>query len=154
LAAAEAQKTFPLVRQASSALGRSQFVPVNRAIQAAQTNTGDPRVIALGTALNTSVNAYARAISPSGTPTVSDKEHARELLSTANTPEQLEAVLGMMEKEMSAARQAPKEVMAGQRERISGKSAPSKGPTVGTVESGYRFKGGDPSQQSSWEQVK
>jgi hypothetical protein len=138
LAAAEAQKTFPLVLQASAALPRTEFVPANRAIQAAQTNTGDPRVIALGTAINTSVNAYARAISPSGTPTVHDKEHARELLSTANTPEQLKAVLGMMEKEMSAARQAPKEVMSAQKARISGR--PGETAPTGGIPSGWSVK--------------
>lgn len=121
LAVSEAQKTFPIVREASAALPRTQFPGANKAMQAAQTGTGDPRVIALGTAMNTAVNAYARAISPSGTPTVSDKEHARELLNTANTPEQVDAVLKVMEKEMAAARQAPKEVKAAQRERISGK---------------------------------
>jgi hypothetical protein len=155
LAVSEAQNTFPLVRQASAALPRTQFVPANRAIQAAQTNTGDPRVIALGTALNTSVNAYARAISPTGTPTVSDKEHARELLNTASTPEQLNAVLGIMEKEMAAARAAPREVKEAQRERISGRKAPeaSSGPAIGTTEGGYRFKGGDPSKQANWEKL-
>jgi hypothetical protein len=130
LAAAEAQKTFPLVRQASEALDRTQFPGVNRALQAAQTGTGDPRVLALGTALNTSINAYARAISPSGTPTVHDKEHARELLSTANTPEQLNAVTGMMEKEMSAARRAPKEVMNAQKSRISGRAPEGETPAI------------------------
>lgn len=127
LAAAEAQKTFGIVRQTSAALPRTDFVPANRAIQSFETNTGDPRVIAFGAALNTAVNAYARAISPSGTPTVSDKEHARQLLSTANTPEQVDAVLGVMEQEMSAARQAPAEVQEQQRERIAGKKggAPS-----------------------------
>jgi hypothetical protein len=133
MAVAEAQQTFPLVREASAALPRGQFVPVNRALQAAQTNTGDPRVIALGTALNTSVNAYARAISPSGTPTVSDKEHARELLSTANTPEQLNAVLNIMEKEMAAASRAPTEVMARQKARVSGRQETTASDTGAPV---------------------
>jgi hypothetical protein len=157
MAVAEAQQTFPLVRQASAALPRGQFVPANRALQAAQTNTGDPRVVALGTALNTSVNAYARAIAPTGVPTVHDKEHARELLSTANTPEQLNAVLNVMEKEMAAAQKAPAEVMSRQKARISGREAPTApstgGPSVGAVENGYRFKGGNPSSPSSWERV-
>ncbi|KVN42219.1 hypothetical protein WJ64_31800 [Burkholderia ubonensis] len=151
MAVAEAQKTFPLVREASAALPRTEFPGVNRAMQAAQTGTGDPRVVALGTALNTSVNAYARAISPTGVPTVSDKEHARELLSTASTPEQLNAVLTMMEKEMAAARQAPTEVQAQQKARISGRGEGA--PAVGTIEGGYRFKGGDPSKQSNWEKM-
>ncbi|HDR8957019.1 hypothetical protein LGN06_08055 [Burkholderia vietnamiensis] len=151
MAVSEAQKTFPLVREASAALPRTEFPGVNRAMQAAQTGTGDPRVVALGTALNTSVNAYARAISPTGVPTVSDKEHARELLSTASTPEQLNAVLSMMEKEMSAARQAPTEVQAQQKARISGRGEGA--PAVGTIEGGYRFKGGDPSKQSNWEKM-
>ena len=133
MAVTEAQQTFPLVRQASAALPRTEFPGVNRALQAAQTGSGDPRVIALGTALNTSVNAYARAISPSGTPTVADKEHARELLNTANTPEQLNAVLGMMEKEMSAASKAPTEVMARQKARISGRDPATASDTGAPV---------------------
>lgn len=157
MAVTEAKNTFPIVRQASAALPRGEFVPVNRALQAAQTNTGDPRVIALGTAINTAINAYARAISPTGVPTVADKEHARELMSTANTDAQLNAVLGVMEKEMAAAQKAPTEVMAHQKARISGREEPTTpgtgGPAVGTVESGYRFKGGDPSSPSSWERV-
>lgn len=157
MAVSEAKNTFPLVRQASAALPRTEFVPVNRALQAAQTNTGDPRVVALGTAINTSINAYARAISPTGVPTVADKEHARELLSTASTPDQLDAVLNVMEKEMAAAQKAPTEVMARQKARISGRAQPTEpgtgGPAVGTVESGFRFKGGDPASPSSWERV-
>jgi hypothetical protein len=137
LAVSEAQKTFPIVREASAALPRTQFPGVNRALQAAQTGSGDPKVVALGTALNTAVNAYARAISPSGTPTVSDKEHARELLSTASTPEQLNAVLNVMDKEMAAARQAPKEVKAAQKARISGRAEDTPAPAAGGLPAGW-----------------
>ena len=133
MAVTEAQQTFPLVRQASAALPRTQFPGVNAAIQAAQTGSGDPRVVALGTALNTSVNAYARAISPSGTPTVADKEHARALLSAASTPEQLDAVLGVMEKEMAAASKAPTEVQNRQKARISGRNPQTASDTGAPV---------------------
>lgn len=36
--------------------------------------------------------------------------------------------------------------------KLSGGAAPG-GPQVGTVQDGYRYKGGDPGQQSSWEKV-
>lgn len=134
IASEEAAQTFPLVRQTSAALPRTEFVPANRALQAAETNTGDPKVIAFGTALNTAINAYARAISPTGTPTVSDKEHARQILSTANTPEQVNAALNIMEKEMAAARSAPAAVQAQQRARISGKAA---APSGGGIPAGW-----------------
>lgn len=139
LAAAEAQKTIGIAKQLSDQLPRTEFVPVNRAIQAAQTNTGDPKVIAFGAAINTVVNAYARAISPSGTPTVSDKEHARQMLSTANTKAQFDAVINVMNQEMAAARKAPREVMESQRERISGRGGEGK-PAAPGIPAGWSVK--------------
>jgi hypothetical protein len=33
-------------------------------------------------------------------------------------------------------------------------AAKNKGPAVGTVQQGYRFKGGNPSDKNNWEKVK
>lgn len=151
LATEEALQTFPIVREASAALPRTNMPKINQLLEAAQTGTGDPRWITLGTALNTAINAYARAVSPSGTPTVSDKEHARSLLAEHLADGQINAALDIMQREMEAASNAPKRVMENQRTRITG--ARAAGPSVGTVEGGYRFKGGNPADPNSWEAV-
>lgn len=140
LAASEAQKTMGIAQELSNKLPRTEFVPANRAIQAWQTNTGNPDVIAFGAALNTVVNAYARAISPSGTPTVSDKEHARQMLSTANTKDQFDSVMRVMQQEMAAARQAPREVMESQRGRITNQPESHGASTAPAIPAGWTVK--------------
>jgi|GEM_PF-5502294 len=159
MAVNEAGQFADIAQQASEQVPRSQFVPANKALQAYETNTGDPKIVAFGAATNSLINAYARAVSPSGTPTVSDKEHARDMLNTAQTPEQYASVVSMMKREMSAAQASPGQVRSEFREAVTrGKPMANpppavKAPAVGTVEGGYRFKGGDPSQQSNWEKV-
>ncbi|WP_208716149.1 hypothetical protein [Paraburkholderia graminis] len=133
LAANEAKKTSQIALDLSEKIPRTQFVPVNKALQAAQTNTGDPNIVAFGAANNTFINTYARAISPTGTPTVHDKEHAREVLSTAQTQEQYRSVMSVLQKEMDAALQAPKDVRKSQRDRMAGKG----GESAGGIPSGW-----------------
>lgn len=147
MAVNEADKFIDIAGDASKKASRTGFVPANRALQAYQTNTGDPDIVAFGAATNSLINAYARAVG-GGTPTVSDKEHAREMLNTAQTPEQYQSVLGLMKKEMAAAKASPAAVRAEISSGVNGRS--SGGPAVGTVENGYRFKGGDPAEQSNW----
>jgi len=54
----------------------------------------------------------------------------------------------------------PKEAIAGtgisriDAPKITQPKAPAQAPQVGTVEAGYRFKGGNPSDPNSWEKVK
>lgn len=124
-AAAEFQQVSPIVRQASAALPRTQAIPINEVLQAAQTGTGDPRWVKLGQAIDTATNVYARAISPTGVPTEGSRQQARAHFKASMTPEQIESVLGVMDQEVAAARRAPAEVKASQRERISGGAKPA-----------------------------
>ncbi|MFC6309463.1 hypothetical protein E2553_00315 [Paraburkholderia dipogonis] len=127
MAVNEASQFADIAQEASKAVPRSQFVPANKALNAYQTNTGDPKIVAFGAATNSLINAYARAVSPSGTPTVSDKEHAREMLNTAQTPEQYASVVSMMKREMAAAQQSPGQVRSEFREAVTRK-APMANP--------------------------
>lgn len=103
----EAQGAIDLGRKASADVPRTNWVPVNKAIQAYQSGTSDPKLAAFGAANLAIINTYSRAISPTGTPTVHDKEHAERLLSTASGPDAYNAVLDQMNKEIEIAHAAP-----------------------------------------------
>jgi hypothetical protein len=105
--ATEAQGAIELGRAASAALPRGNWVPVNKAIQAYQAGTSDPRLARSGAANLAIINTYARAISPTGVPTVNDKQHAEQLLSTATGPDAYNAVLDQMLEEIKIAHGAP-----------------------------------------------
>lgn len=116
----EAQGAIKLGQEASDAVSRTKWVPVNKALQAYQANTSDPDLKRFGAANLTIINTYARAINPNGVGTVADKEHAREMLSTADGPEAYNAVLGQLNKEIEMAHNAPVKARAGFRtERAS-----------------------------------
>lgn len=125
MAVNEASQFADLAKMASEKVGRTKFIPINRAMQAWEKNTGDPEIRAFGAANNSFINAYARAVSPSGTPTVSDKEHAREMLETADSQEQYDAVLSQLQKEMAAAQKSPGVVRDELRKAVSGGDKPA-----------------------------
>jgi hypothetical protein len=131
LAVTEFQKVLPLALAASDAVPRTNWVPVNKALEFYRTQTGSPEQRKFGAALNTVVNVYSRAVSPTGQPTVSDKEHARDILSTADSPEAFRQVTDLLMKEAQAARSAPAEVKRDLREQATGRPAPGEGaPTT------------------------
>ena len=123
LAEKEAYAMADLVTEASSKVPRTQFRSINKVIMAYENNTGDPQARQFGAALNSFINAYARAVSPIGTPTVSDKDHARSMLSTADSHEALTAIMGQLKREMDAAGAAPGAVQKQMRERQSQSAA-------------------------------
>lgn len=48
------------------------------------------------------INTYARAISPTGVPTVSDKMHARKIITEAKDQKAYNAAINALEKEIAA----------------------------------------------------
>ena len=110
-----------IVKQKSAAFSGTNFVPWNKALAAYDTQTGATEIKGLGASINSLVNVYARAISPSGVPTISDKEHAREMLSKVDSPAQINEVLGVMKQEMAAARASPGQVRKTQRGAVTGR---------------------------------
>lgn len=133
LAATEFKQVIPVVQAASTKVDRTRFPDLNRIIQSGQMRTGDPAIVAFGGGVNTLVNLYARAVSPTGTPTVSDKDHAREILSKAWSQGQFDAAVGMMQQEIDAALASPAKVREEMRKRfapdVGSKATPAEKPT-------------------------
>lgn len=95
-----ASATMQTAIEKSNAVPRGKFVPINRLMQMAETQISDPAVAELRTATNTLVSDYAKAITPVGAPTDSAREHARELLDMASSPEAYERVVRLMHREI------------------------------------------------------
>lgn len=121
MAVQEAKNVMPIALAASEKVDRTKYPTLNSVLMAAEKGTGDEGVVQLGVATNSLINIYARAIAPSGTPTVSDKDHAREILSTAYSKGQYKSAVDMMQKEMDAAQKSPRQVKENMREEFTGK---------------------------------
>ncbi|QPF87038.1 tail fiber domain-containing protein [Bradyrhizobium genosp. L] len=135
--ATEAQGAIELGRAASSAVPRTNWVPVNKAIQAYQSGTSDPALAKFGAANLAIINTYARAISPTGVPTVNDKQHAEHLLSTATGPDAYNAVLDQMNEEIKIAHAAPQkakqeieDIRKGKKSTPDKAASPSSAPAI------------------------
>jgi hypothetical protein len=104
--------------QASADANRTQFTPVNVALNAFRANTGDPKIVALGQSLNTLTNEYARAIG-SGHGTVHDKEQAETQLNQARSHDQLVAIMNIMRQEIQMTKKSMPEARQEMRELYS-----------------------------------
>lgn len=145
MAATEFNQVLPVVQSASQAVPRTNYPDLNKIILAGQSKTGDPNVVKFGGGVNTLINLYARAISPTGTPTVSDKDHAREILSAAWSGGQFDAAVGMMQQEIKAAQESPEKVRDEMRSRflrgqgVAPVGYPAPGAVKPVVIDGYKI---------------
>jgi hypothetical protein len=86
---------------ASKKVGRGEFVPINQIEQMLKKNASDPAVLDFKASHETMIREYAKAINPNGNPTVSDMNHARELLSTAIDEPAYERVVSRLQSEIA-----------------------------------------------------
>ncbi|RTL52896.1 MAG: hypothetical protein EKK40_07035 [Bradyrhizobiaceae bacterium] len=138
LAANEANNMIPIALDASAKVPRTQWMPINQAIQAYQKGTSSPELASFVAATNSLVNAYVRAVSPSGVPTDSMRQHAYDMLNSAQGPEAYAAVVGTMQKEMQAALSAPSQVRKELRRDNTGEGGGS-GPAGNVTRSGVKW---------------
>jgi len=135
LAANEANNMIPIALEASDKLPRSQYMPWNQMVQAVQKGSSSPELASFVAATNSLVNSYVRAVSPSGVPTDSMRQHAYDMLNAAQGPDAYKAVVATMQKEMQAALSAPGQVKAELRKgndatAAGGSGAPAAPPPV------------------------
>ena len=102
---AELENAAKLSHEAYIKLPRGQFLPFNELTKKLETATSSPEQAAAYAADNTVVNTYARMVSPTGVGTDSDKQHAREMLNTAQSQEAHQAVIDQLMKEGQASRE-------------------------------------------------
>jgi len=107
MAISEAQQLSQLALATSSEWKRSEIKSLNDLQRFAQSRTSNPQLRAFVAANNSFINVYARAINPTGVPTDTDKNHARDVLDVGFATGDYEAAIRQLNAEMDAARRAP-----------------------------------------------
>lgn len=101
----------PLIRDASTKVDRGKFVPINQLLQTADKSISDPNLKTLKIQINGMLNAYDVLAGRGGTD-AEKRAEAHSLLTTAESPEALEAGLKAFEAEAGAAHRAATAAMA------------------------------------------
>lgn len=101
----EISEFIPLVKEASAKVNRGSFVPLNKLMQTADTSISDPNLKALKIRINSLLNSYDQLAARGGTD-ATKREEVRSLLTSADSPEALDAALDSFSKEAEAAHNA------------------------------------------------
>lgn len=129
LAAQVTNQFAPLAISASESFDRTPFKSLNDVEKAVLSRTASPELRKFNFANTSMINAYARAVNPSGVGTVSDKEHAREILDTGFSKGDYKAAVDQLQMEIDAELKAPGAVKAGMKEFFNGKPVPTAAAT-------------------------
>ena len=126
----------PLAKQRSDEFKRFDIKSLNDLQIAVQKRTASPELRRFAAATNAVVNAYARAVNPTGVGNEADKEHAREILDIGFASGDFKAAADQIMQEIKAELKAPGAVKGGMREFFKGeKGATDTGmPTPKTPE--------------------
>jgi hypothetical protein len=122
----EAKKFGEAALAANSSVDRGSFMPWNKLTQMGEKGLSDPKLAAFYARTTSFLNAYVKATSGGGASDAASREHARAMLSTAQSPEAYKAVVEALLNETDLAAQAPTEVIAEMAGRTAGRPvAPS-----------------------------
>ena len=108
----------PLVEEASKKVSRGDFVPINKLLLTADANLSDPNLKKLKIYINSMLNAYDQIAARGGTEKEKRAE-AHALLTSADSPEALQAGVAAFQAEAQVARDAARKVI----EDVSGSGA-------------------------------
>lgn len=95
----------PLVLGASANVDRTRFVPVNKLLQMGEAAISDPNLRKLRLAINSYMNAYDQLAARGGTD-MNKRAEAHSMMSSADSPEALQAAVEFIQQEAAAAGQA------------------------------------------------
>lgn len=150
-----ASNTLASLINASREVPRSSWVPINKLIQMGEGSISDPALARFRTAVMTTANDYAKATTPTGQPTDSQRAHAYDVLNTATGPEAVEAIANMMHQEIANTHRGIKEtkesLRAGQHGELPPINVAPAGPqtpgsqSLGIVDTIKSLVGGKPS---------
>lgn len=115
----------PLILQASAAVPRGSFMPINRLMTASEASLGDPNLRKLKIYINAMLNAYDQTASRGGTDQ-NKRAEAHALLTAADSPEALAAGVEAFKVEADTAEAAAEAAEA----RLGGTGASSPTKTV------------------------
>ena len=138
---AEAKTFAPLALAASEKVDRTRFPTINSLLLAAEKGTGGEDVVRLSVATQSLLNAYAAAVTPTGTPTEGAQARAHELLDKAWSQGQFKTAIDQLMKEMEAASKSPGMV----REEFRRGADPATGAATPSAGGSEKTQGGAPS---------